>query len=89
VPVFVLYQTAFATPDGTLHFRPDFYERDAGIWRQLRKNPGPEDIPEPAPDAVREAPPALAAAARPSRGPRPTRRPAQRPSPRMVEPRRR
>jgi len=35
VPVFVLYQTAFAATDGTLQFRPDFYDRDAGIAREL------------------------------------------------------
>jgi murein L,D-transpeptidase YcbB/YkuD len=84
VPVFVLYHTAFAAADGTLQFRPDFYERDGGIWRQLRKNPEPE--------AEEEAPaprPVVAAATRPSPGPRSTRRPQPRPSPRMVEPRRR
>ncbi|WP_158287622.1 L,D-transpeptidase family protein [Falsiroseomonas bella] len=85
VPVFVTYQTAFATADGTLQFRPDFYARDAGIWRQLRKNPGPEETPEPAPEAA----PAVAAATRPSPGPRSTRRPQPRPAPRLVEPRRR
>ncbi|WP_170985011.1 L,D-transpeptidase family protein [Roseomonas sp. AR75] len=83
VPVFVTYQTAFATADGTLQFRPDFYRRDPAIWRQLRKNPGPEEIAEPEPEVT------PVAAARPSPGPRPTRRPPPRPSPRMVEPRRR
>lgn len=37
VPVFVLYQTAFAAPDGTLQFRPDFYDRDARISRELQR----------------------------------------------------
>jgi L,D-transpeptidase YcbB len=37
VPVFVVYQTAFVDTDGTLQFRPDFYQRDAGIWQQLQK----------------------------------------------------
>jgi L,D-transpeptidase YcbB len=37
VPVFVVYQTAFVDTGGTLQFRPDFYDRDAGIWRQLQK----------------------------------------------------
>ena len=37
VPVFVVYQTASADPDGTLHFYPDFYNRDAEIWRKLQK----------------------------------------------------
>jgi murein L,D-transpeptidase YcbB/YkuD len=85
VPVFVLYHTAFAAADGTLQFRPDFYQRDGSIWRQLRKDPGPEDVPDPAPEAA----PVVAAARRPSPGPRSTRRPPPRPSPRMVEPRRR
>ena len=35
VPVFVVYQTAFVDPGGTLQFRPDFYKRDAAIWRQM------------------------------------------------------
>jgi murein L,D-transpeptidase YcbB/YkuD len=41
VPVFLVYQTAFADSDGTLQFRPDFYGRDAGIARLLAapKNP--------------------------------------------------
>ncbi len=37
VPVFVVYQTAFVDTDGTLQFRPDFYNRDAGIWQQLQR----------------------------------------------------
>ena len=35
VPVFVVYETAFADADGTLQFRPDVYGRDAEIWSQL------------------------------------------------------
>ena len=35
VPVFVVYQTAFADTDGRLQFRPDFYGRDAEIWQNL------------------------------------------------------
>ncbi len=35
VPVFVVYETAFVDTDGTLQFRPDVYNRDAAIWRQL------------------------------------------------------
>jgi len=35
VPVFVIYQTAFADADGRLQFRPDVYGRDAEIWTQL------------------------------------------------------
>ena len=37
VPVFVVYQTAFLDATGTLQFRPDFYNRDAEIWRQLQR----------------------------------------------------
>jgi L,D-transpeptidase YcbB len=39
VPVFVVYQTAFVDTDGALQFSPDFYNRDAGIWRQLQRRP--------------------------------------------------
>jgi len=39
VPVFVVYQTAFLNTDGTLEFRPDFYNRDAEIWQQLQRHP--------------------------------------------------
>ncbi len=39
VPVFVVYETAFVDTDGTLQFRPDFYNRDAGIWLQLQRRP--------------------------------------------------
>ncbi|HEV8678133.1 MAG TPA: L,D-transpeptidase family protein [Stellaceae bacterium] len=35
VPVFVVYQTAFADADGRLQFRPDVYARDAAIWQYL------------------------------------------------------
>ena len=35
VPVFVVYQTAFADADGRLQFRPDIYSRDAEIWQYL------------------------------------------------------
>jgi L,D-transpeptidase YcbB len=37
VPVFVVYQTAFADSDGELQFRPDFYNRDPKIWQQLHR----------------------------------------------------
>lgn len=36
VPVFVVYETAFADADGKLQFRPDVYGRDAEIWEQLK-----------------------------------------------------
>jgi murein L,D-transpeptidase YcbB/YkuD len=35
MPVFVVYETAFLGTNGTLEFRPDFYQRDAEIWRAL------------------------------------------------------
>jgi L,D-transpeptidase YcbB len=35
VPVFVVYETAFADADGKLQFRPDIYRRDAEIWQSL------------------------------------------------------
>ncbi|HVH73563.1 MAG TPA: L,D-transpeptidase family protein [Stellaceae bacterium] len=35
VPVFVVYQTAFVGTGGKLEFRPDVYNRDAEIWRDL------------------------------------------------------
>jgi len=35
VPVFVVYQTAFADADGKLQFRADIYSRDAEIWQAL------------------------------------------------------
>jgi murein L,D-transpeptidase YcbB/YkuD len=35
VPVYVVYETAFADADGKLQFRPDAYGRDAAIWQYL------------------------------------------------------
>jgi murein L,D-transpeptidase YcbB/YkuD len=35
IPVFMVYQTAFADPDGGIEFRPDVYQRDAEIWQRL------------------------------------------------------
>lgn len=35
VPVFVVYETAFADADGKLQYRPDPYRRDAAIWKYL------------------------------------------------------
>ncbi|MBB5372734.1 L,D-transpeptidase scaffold domain-containing protein [Acidocella aromatica] len=39
VPVFVVYQTAFLDTNGTLQFRPDFYNRDPEIWQLLHRRP--------------------------------------------------
>jgi murein L,D-transpeptidase YcbB/YkuD len=44
VPVFVVYETAFADADGQLQFRPDAYGRDAEIWQAL--NPKQEAVPQ-------------------------------------------
>ena len=35
VPVFLVYQTAFAGANGGVEFRPDFYQRDDEIWQHL------------------------------------------------------
>jgi murein L,D-transpeptidase YcbB/YkuD len=35
VPVFVVYETAFADADGKLQYREDSYRRDAAIWKYL------------------------------------------------------
>src|SRR4051812_12117257 len=35
VPVFVVYETAFADVDGKLQFRADVYARDAEVWQSL------------------------------------------------------
>lgn len=43
VPVFVIYQTAFADAAERLEFRPDFYKRDDTIWRQLQRHPQGRD----------------------------------------------
>ncbi|MGA9866184.1 MAG: L,D-transpeptidase family protein [Acetobacteraceae bacterium] len=48
VPVFVVYQTAFVDADGTLQFRPDFYNRDAEIWRRLQgRDQGRDRVAQP------------------------------------------
>ena len=47
VPVFVVYQTAFVDSDGKLQFRPDVYDRDAGIWAHLDSAPQPVAEREP------------------------------------------
>ncbi len=51
VPVFVVYQTAFADINGTLQFRPDIYNRDPEIWPYLHplRQPLAERAPPPQP----------------------------------------
>ena len=40
VPVFVVYETAFADADGKLQYRADSYRRDADIWKHLEPKSG-------------------------------------------------
>lgn len=42
VPVFVIYQTAFVDAGGALQSRPDFYNRDAEVWRHLQRRSLPQ-----------------------------------------------
>jgi murein L,D-transpeptidase YcbB/YkuD len=81
VPVFVLYQTAFASADKGLEIRPDFYGRDAAVWRRLQKHPPEQDIPG--------AGQTIAARTGSSPGPASTRRPGQPTSSSLVPPVRR
>jgi murein L,D-transpeptidase YcbB/YkuD len=39
IPVHILYWTAWVTPDGTVHFRKDIYERDRPIQNALSLEP--------------------------------------------------
>lgn len=41
VPVFIVYQTAFAEADGEVQFRQDFYQRDADIAQRLIRGAQP------------------------------------------------
>lgn len=45
VPVFVIYQTAFADAGDAVQFRPDFYNRDAEIGRKLHHRPDGRNPP--------------------------------------------
>jgi murein L,D-transpeptidase YcbB/YkuD len=36
IPVHLIYRTAFTTPRGEVHFRPDHYGRDAKVFRALQ-----------------------------------------------------
>jgi L,D-transpeptidase YcbB len=35
MPIFIVYQTTYVEPDGSVQFRSDPYERDDEIWRYL------------------------------------------------------
>ena len=37
MPVFFVYHTAFIAENGTLEFRPDFYQRDEEVWQHLHR----------------------------------------------------
>ncbi len=44
VPIHILYWTAWTSPDGTLHFRPDIYHRDGRILTALRESAPDERV---------------------------------------------
>jgi murein L,D-transpeptidase YcbB/YkuD len=70
VPVFVVYETAFADVDGKLQFRPDVYRRDAEIWQYLdakRRAMAVREAPTPAPQET------------PHQAPKPTPKPVPKP----------
>jgi len=37
IPVHIVYWTAFVTPEGSLNFRRDIYDRDAALWSALER----------------------------------------------------
>jgi murein L,D-transpeptidase YcbB/YkuD len=41
IAVFIVYQTAFVDPEGTVEFRQDFYQRDGDIAQRLTRGPQP------------------------------------------------
>jgi murein L,D-transpeptidase YcbB/YkuD len=41
IPVFIVYQTAFVGPEGTVEFRQDFYQRDNDIAQRLTRGAQP------------------------------------------------
>jgi murein L,D-transpeptidase YcbB/YkuD len=92
IPVFVIYQTAFADAGGQLQFRPDFYNRDPGIWRYLQRNAQAQNAPSqettPPPRATAPSPRATSPSrtiTQPSRTTAPPSR-AKTPPPRVTTP---
>jgi murein L,D-transpeptidase YcbB/YkuD len=39
MPIFIVYQTAYAESDGSIQFRADPYQRDDEIWQHLTRTP--------------------------------------------------